>query len=54
MVAQRLSTIKSVDVIVALNDGMVAEQGTHHGLMQQQGIYYQLATSQVGLEDTTK
>ena len=47
VVAHRLSTIKTADVIVALKDGVVEEEGTHEELMQLGGIYYQLVTNQV-------
>ncbi|XP_037019811.2 ATP-binding cassette sub-family B member 5 [Artibeus jamaicensis] len=46
VVAHQLSTVRSADVIVAMNDGMVVEKGTHAELMAQQGLYYSLAMSQ--------
>ena len=49
MVAHRLSTIRSADMIVAMRDGVVVEKGTHAELMAQQGLYYSLAMSQVML-----
>ena len=33
MIAHRLSTIRDADQILALKDGVVAEQGTHEELM---------------------
>ncbi|MBP1555103.1 MAG: ABC transporter ATP-binding protein [Oscillospiraceae bacterium] len=38
-VAHRLSTIKNADEILVLEDGKVAEQGTHSELIDQGGIY---------------
>ncbi|KAB1276769.1 ATP-binding cassette sub-family B member 5, partial [Camelus dromedarius] len=46
MVAHRLSTIRSADMIVTIKDGMVVEKGTHAELMAKQGLYYSLAMSQ--------
>ncbi|VTJ86468.1 Hypothetical predicted protein, partial [Marmota monax] len=46
VVAHRLSTVRSADLIVTLKDGMVVEKGTHTELMAQQGLYYSLAMSQ--------
>ena len=46
IIAHRLSTVKNADVIVAVQDGRVAEQGSHHDLMQAKGIYYQLVMLQ--------
>ncbi|KAF4019990.1 hypothetical protein G4228_011616, partial [Cervus hanglu yarkandensis] len=46
VVAHRLSTIRSADMIVTIKDGMVVEKGTHAELMAKQGLYYSLAMSQ--------
>ncbi|XP_004677183.1 PREDICTED: ATP-binding cassette sub-family B member 5 [Condylura cristata] len=46
VVAHRLSTIRSADLIVTIKDGMVVEKGTHADLMAKQGLYYSLAMSQ--------
>lgn len=47
VVAHRLSTIKDCDRIMYINDGVIAESGSHDALMQQQGLYYHLYTSQL-------
>lgn len=47
VVAHRLSTIRSADLIVTMKDGVVVEKGTHAELMAKQGLYYSLAMSQV-------
>lgn len=39
IIAHRLSTIQKADKIVVLNDGEVAEEGTHHELLLQNGVY---------------
>ncbi len=42
IIAHRLSTIKSADNIVVLANGLIAEQGRHKELMEQDGIYHGL------------
>ena len=40
IVAHRLSTIKEADVILVMNAGKIIEQGSHEGLLEQKGFYY--------------
>ncbi len=42
VIAHRLSTITNADKIVVIHDGKIVEQGTHTGLLADQGIYYDL------------
>jgi len=46
VVAHRLSTVRDADLVVAMADGMVAEQGTHAELMARDGIYARLVRTQ--------
>ena len=46
IVAHRLSTIRSADVILVMKDGSVIEQGNHRELMQRNGFYAKLYNSQ--------
>ena len=46
IVAHRLSTIRSADVILVMKDGAVIEQGSHGKLMKQNGFYASLYNSQ--------
>ncbi|MDO8616377.1 MAG: ABC transporter ATP-binding protein [Dehalococcoidia bacterium] len=48
IVAHRLSTIRNVDRIYFLEDGVFAECGSHEELMQQKGHYYELFMRQFG------
>lgn len=46
VVAHRLSTIISSDIILVMNKGNIIEQGTHKQLLQKKGFYYNLYNSQ--------
>ena len=46
IVAHRLSTIMSADVILVMKDGNVVEQGTHPELMAKGGFYAEIYNSQ--------
>lgn len=42
VIAHRLSTIVGADRIIVVDDGRIAEQGTHEELMKKRGHYYSL------------
>jgi ABC-type multidrug transport system fused ATPase/permease subunit len=46
VIAHRLSTIRQADQILVIEDGRIAEQGTHDELIAKEGRYYQLYTYQ--------
>lgn len=46
LVAHRLSTIESADVILVMRDGKIIEQGNHTELLEKKGFYYHLYNSQ--------
>jgi ATP-binding cassette subfamily B protein len=49
IIAHRLSTVRHADQIIVLDQGQVAEQGTHHELTYQKGKYYTLVRNQLEL-----
>ena len=46
VIAHRLSTITGSDLILAVQDGRIVEQGTHRQLMRKKGYYYSLYSRQ--------
>lgn len=42
VIAHRLNTVKDADNIVVLDKGMITEQGKHHELLQNKGLYYEM------------
>ena len=46
IIAHRLSTIKRADRILVIEDGHIAEMGSHVELLRAQGHYYRLYTKQ--------
>ncbi len=47
VIAHRLSTITNADIILAVKDGKIVEQGTHAQLMARKGYYYELYMQQL-------
>ena len=46
VIAHRLSTIRDADVILAMKDGDIVEQGSHEELLAENGFYAELYNSQ--------
>jgi ABC-type transport system involved in Fe-S cluster assembly fused permease/ATPase subunit len=46
VIAHRLSTVVNADEILVLREGLVAERGNHHALLQQNGLYAQMWSRQ--------
>lgn len=49
LVAHRLSTVRNADNIIVLDQGKIAEEGTHEELTAKRGIYYSLVKNQLEL-----
>lgn len=47
IIAHRLSTIKNCDKIMYVDNGGIAEAGTHEELLAKKGLYYELYTAQL-------
>ena len=46
IIAHRLSTIRSASRILVVEDGLIAEEGSHEELMERRGIYAALYNTQ--------
>ena len=49
IIAHRISSVKDADQILVLDQGEIAERGTHEELLQQKGRYYEIYCQQMGL-----
>jgi ATP-binding cassette subfamily B protein len=48
-IAHRLSTLKNADRIFVIDEGRIAEDGSHEELMEKKGIYHKLVMIQTQL-----
>jgi ATP-binding cassette subfamily B protein len=44
IIAHRLSTVKNADYLYVINEGKIAEHGTHTGLLEKKAYYHKLYT----------
>ena len=47
VIAHRLSTVKSANVVAVISDGQVVESGSHDELLDKDGIYTALVRRQL-------
>lgn len=47
VIAHRLSTIKNCDRIIVIKDGRLIEEGNYSSLMENKGLFYQMASRQL-------
>ena len=50
-IAHRLSTLRNANRIIVMDEGRIAEMGTHAELMAKQGLYYKLVKIQTQLSE---
>lgn len=50
IIAQRISSVKDADMIYIIEDGCVAEKGTHEQLLARKGYYYDIYCLQQGMD----
>ncbi len=48
VIAHRISAVRNADEIIILEDGTIAERGTHEELLQAKGLYYKTYMAQYG------
>ena len=49
IIAHRLSTVRTADNIVVMQNGRICEQGTHEELLALKGTYYVLVKNQLNV-----
>ena len=49
VIAHRLSTVRDADLIIVMQNGRIAETGTHDSLVEKKGAYYNLVRNQLEL-----
>ena len=48
IIAHRISSVKSADLILVLENGRIIESGTHDSLVKNKGYYYEVYKTQFG------
>ncbi|WP_336786492.1 ABC transporter ATP-binding protein [Paenibacillus sp. MMO-177] len=51
IIAHRLSTVRDADLILVVQDGRIAEQGSHNELMKHGGLYAKLVNTQLNMQE---
>jgi ATP-binding cassette subfamily B protein len=47
LVSQRVAAVKDADMILVLEDGLIAESGTHEALLSKRGVYFRIYEQQL-------
>ncbi|MCP1414892.1 ABC transporter ATP-binding protein [Paenarthrobacter sp. A20] len=53
-ISHRLATIEKADIVYMLEDGRIAEQGTHKELVALRGRYFRMFESQLSVDETSQ
>ncbi len=53
-ISHRLATIEKADIVYMLEDGRIAEQGTHKELVALRGRYFRMFESQLSVDETSR
>lgn len=54
IIAHRISAVRHADEIIVLENGSIAERGTHEELLSRKGLYYMTFVSQYGVPKDTE
>ena len=54
IISQRVNTLMEADKILVLDRGTIVQQGTHHQLASQQGIYSEIVKIQSDIIERTR
>jgi ABC-type protease/lipase transport system fused ATPase/permease subunit len=47
LIAHRISSVKTADLVIVLEEGRITQMGTHRELMKDQGHYSEIAAAQL-------
>jgi ABC-type multidrug transport system fused ATPase/permease subunit len=53
VIAHRLSTVREADLILVVDEGRIVERGTHNELLETEGLYAELYSTQFENQDPT-
>ena len=54
VIAHRISTVKSADIVLVIENGRLTQMGTHEQLMAENGHYREIALVQLAADDTPR
>ncbi len=51
IIAQRVASVEDADEIIVMENGSIAERGSHDELISRRGIYYEVWESQTHMKE---